>query len=578
MKRLLKYIRSYRRDCVLAPLFKLLEASFELLVPLVVASIIDVGIATNDRGFIWQRCLLMMGLAAVGLAAAISAQFFAARAATGFAARLRRALFEKVQSLSYTGLDRQGSSALLTRLTSDVNQVQTGVNLFLRLLLRSPFIVFGAMLMAFLVDAHAAWIFVALIAALGVVVAGLMALTMPRYKRTQQQLDRVTATTRENLAGVRVLRAFGREEAEIADFERHNHRLTRMQTAVGRLSALTNPLTYVLVNGAVVWLLHTGALRIDGGLLTQGAMVALYNYMSQILVELLKLANLIVTLSRAAACATRIADTLDEPNEPTPSAAAAAAAAASAGTAHVAFSQVGLTYAGAGAPTLTDISFTARRGDTVGILGPTGSGKTSLVQLIPRFYPASDGCITIDGQDINAWDETALRQRIGLVAQAPALFSGTIRSNLLWGDPHADDAALWEALQAAQAADFVKALPDGMDAPVQEDGRNFSGGQKQRLAIARALVRRPDILILDDATSALDYATDAALRHALRELPFHPTVFLVSQRTVSLRQADTILVLEDGVLIDAGTHEHLLQHCPLYQEIHYSQFKKEAQA
>ncbi len=574
MKRLLGYMKSYRRDCILSPLFKLLEASFELLVPLVVASIIDVGIATGDRTFIWQRCLLMMGLAAIGLAAAISAQFFAARAATGFAARLRRALFEKVQSLSYSGLDRQGASSLLTRLTSDVNQVQTGVNLFLRLLLRSPFIVFGAMAMAFTVDTRAAWIFVVLIAALGVTVAGLMALTMPRYRRAQQQLDRVTAATRENLAGVRVLRAFGREDAEIAEFERRNHRLTRMQTAVGRLSALTNPLTYVLVNSAVIWLLHTGALRIDSGALTQGAMVALYNYMSQILIELLKLANLIVTLSRSAACATRIADTIDAPDDT----AAVPAGLPTDPSAHVAFSHVGLTYNGAGAPTLTDISFSAARGDTIGILGPTGSGKSSLVQLIPRFYDATEGAVTVDGRDVKTLDAEALRRRVGLVAQSPALFGGTIRSNLLWGDPHADDDALWEALTAAQAADFVRALPDGLDAPVQEDGRNFSGGQRQRLAIARALARRPEILILDDATSALDYATDAALRRALRELPFHPTVFLVSQRTVSLSHADTILVLEDGALVGAGTHDQLMENCPLYREIHLSQFKKEAQA
>lgn len=574
MKRLLGYMKSYRRDCILSPLFKLLEASFELLVPLVVASIIDVGIATENTSFIWQRCLLMMGLAAIGLAAAISAQFFAARAATGFAARLRRALFEKVQSLSYTGLDRQGSSSLLTRLTSDVNQVQTGVNLFLRLLLRSPFIVFGAMAMAFTVDTRAAWIFVVLIAALGVTVAGLMALTMPRYRRAQQQLDRVTAATRENLAGVRVLRAFGREDAEIEEFERRNHRLTRMQTTVGRLSALTNPLTYVLVNCAVIWLLHTGALRINSGVLTQGAMVALYNYMSQILIELLKLANLIVTLSRSAACAARIADTLDAPDD----APATPADLPVDPSAHVAFSHVGLTYAGAGAPTLTDISFSAARGDTIGILGPTGSGKSSLVQLIPRFYDATEGAVTVDGRDVKTLDAEALRRRVGLVAQSPALFGGTIRSNLLWGDPDADDNALWEALTAAQAADFVRALPDGLDAPVQEDGRNFSGGQRQRLAIARALARRPEILILDDATSALDYATDAALRRALRELPFHPTVFLVSQRTVSLSHADTILVLEDGALVGAGTHEQLMESCPLYREIHLSQFKKEAQA
>lgn len=575
MKRLLRYLKPYRRDCILSPLFKLLEASFELLVPLVVAAIIDTGIGTGDRPFIWRMCLLLLLLAAVGLAAAISAQYFAARAATGFAARLRRELFVKIQSLSYAGLDRLGASSLLTRLTSDINQVQTGVNLFLRLLLRSPFIVLGAMVMAFTVDVRAAWIFVALIAALGAAVGILMSLTMPRYRRTQRQLDQVTASVRENLSGVRVLRAFGREDAETETFNRRNRRLVQMQTAVGRLSALTNPLTYVLVNAAVIWLLHVGALRVDGGALTQGAVVALYNYMSQILVELLKFANLIVTLSRSTACAARIADTLDAP--PPPAVPPLDAPAPAANT-HVAFSHVGLTYPEAGAPSLTDISFAAARGETVGILGPTGSGKSSLVQLIPRFYETTAGAVTVDGQDVKTLDPDALRRRVGVVAQSPTLFRGTVRSNLRWGAPDADDETLWQALAAAQAADFVRALPDGLDAPVQEDGRNFSGGQRQRLAIARALARRPEILILDDASSALDYATDAALRQALRTLPFSPTVFIVSQRTASLRQADRILVLEDGALVGAGSHEQLMESCALYREIHLSQFPKEVRA
>lgn len=571
MRRLFTFLKAHRRDCILAPLFKLLEASFELLVPLVVAAIIDTGIETGDRRYIWLMCLFLLVLAAVGLVAAISAQYFAARAATGFAARLRREVFLKIQSLSYSGLDRLGTSSLLTRITSDVNQVQTGVNLFLRLLLRSPFIVFGAMIMAFTVDTRAALVFVVLIAALGIAVAGLMALTMPRYRRAQQQLDRVTATTREHLAGVRVLRAFGKEETEVAEFERRNHTLARMQIAVGRLSALTNPLTYALVNIAVIWLLHTGALRVDAGALSQGAVIALYNYLSQILVELLKFANLIVTLSRSTACATRIADTLETPDDTSlPS------EAVSPSEAHVAFSGVELTYPGAGAVALSNITFSAARGDTVGILGPTGSGKSSLVQLIPRFYEATAGTIAVDGKDVRSHDAEALRRRIGVVAQSPALFRGTVRSNLLWGDADATDEMLWQALDAAQAADFVRALPKGLDAPVQEDGRNFSGGQRQRLAIARALVRRPDILILDDATSALDYATDAALRRALRELPFRPTVFLVSQRTVSLRHADTILVLEEGALVGAGTHDQLMETCPLYRDIHLSQFRKEA--
>ena len=571
MKRLLKYMKGYGRYCLLAPLFKLLEASFELLVPLVVAAVIDTGIKGGDAGFIWRMCALMLGLAAVGLAAAISAQYFAARAATGFAARLRRALFQKVQSLSYAALDKVGAASLLTRLTSDVNQVQTGVNLFLRLLLRSPFIVLGAMVMAFTVDSRAALIFLALIAALGVTVALLMRLTMPRYRRNQQQLDRVTAITRENLSGVRVLRAFGKEEAETAEFDRRSRTLTRSQIAVGRLSALTNPLTFVLVNGAVIWLLYTGAIRVEGGLLSTGAVVALYNYMSQILVELLKLANLIVNLSRSAACAARIADTLDTPEEETPPPAGDEIPADT----RVAFCNVELTYPGAGAPSLTGITFSVAPGQTVGIVGPTGAGKSSLVGLIPRFYDATGGTVAVDGVDVKQLDPEALRRRIGVVAQSPVLFAGTVRSNLLWGREDAGDDALWQALEAAQAADFVRALPEGLDAPVEEDGKGFSGGQRQRLAIARALVRQPEILILDDATSALDYATDAALRRALRALPFSPTVFLVSQRTVSLAGADLILVLEDGAPAGMGTHEQLMESCPLYRQIHLSQFRKE---
>lgn len=563
-------MRAYRRDCLLSPLFKLLEASFELLIPLVVASIIDVGLAGGNRGYLVKMFLLMVLLAVVGLVVALTAQYFAARAATGFAANVRQALFEKVQSLSYSGLDKLGTSSLITRLTSDVNQVQTGVNMVLRLLLRSPFIVFGAMIMAFLVDAKIALIFVVLIVLLFAAVFAVMALTMPRYRRNQQQLDKITSLTRENLAGVRVLRAFGKEEEETAAFSAANQSLTKAQIAVGRLSALTNPLTFALVNSALIALLYTGALRVDGGVLTQGAVVALYNYLSQILTELIKLANLIVTLSRLLACANRIADTLDISE----SAPAASDTAAPADT-HVAFSDVTLTYAGAGAPSLSHISFAARRGETVGILGPTGSGKSSLVQLIPRFYEVSDGTVTVDRRDVNAWDAADLRARIGLVAQFPMLFRGTVRSNLQWGDATATDEQMWEALRAAQAEPFVRDLPQGLDTPVQEDGKGFSGGQRQRLAIARALVRRPDILILDDATSALDYATDAALRKALRELPFAPTVFLVSQRTVSLQHADRILVLEDGALVGCGTHGELVENCPLYREIHSSQFKKE---
>ena len=574
MKRLLKYMNGHRRDCFLAPLFKLLEASFELLVPLVVAAIIDKGIGdpvNGGAGYIGKMCLLLLALAAVGLVAAISAQYFAARAATGFAAKLRRALFQKMQSLSYSGLDRLGSSSLLTRLTSDVNQVQTGVNLFLRLLLRSPFIVFGAMVMAFVVDSRVALVFVLLIAALSAAVAGLMALTMPRYRKNQQQLDQVTAITRENLSGVRVLRAFGMEEAEKAEFSRRNRLLEKFQIAAGRLSALTNPVTYVLVNAAVILLLYTGALRVESGTLSRGEVVALYNYLSQILVELLKLANLIVTLSRSLACATRIADTLDiteaapVPTETAPSDGAL-----------VAFHEVSLTYPGAGDASLSHITFSAKAGETVGILGPTGCGKSSLIQLIPRFYEATEGVVTVDGADVKAQDAAALREQVGLVSQSPTLFRGTVRSNLLWGDASATDEDLWEALRTAQAADFVAALPEGLDAPVQEGGKGFSGGQRQRLAIARALVRRPRILILDDATSALDYATDAALRRALRALPFSPTVFLVSQRTTSLQSADKILVLEEGEAVGWGTHDQLLETCPLYREIHLSLTREEA--
>lgn len=570
MKRLLCYLRDYRKEAICAPVFKILEASFELCVPLVVAAMIDNGIPNADRPYLWKMCLIMVLLGVVGLTSTLFAQFFAAKAATGFSAKLRHAMMAHIQKLSYTDLDRIGTSTLITRMTSDVNQVQNGVNLALRLLLRSPFIVFGAMIMAFTVDVKCALVFAAAIPLLSIVVFGIMLLTIPLYRKVQSQLDTVTDLTRENLTGFRVIRAFRKEADEIKRFCVQNEILMKMQNHVGSISALMNPLTYVILNGAVIALLYIGALRVDSGILSQGQVVALYNYLSQILVELIKLASLIITLTKTAACANRIADMLEtggctetEPDMPELS---------EMGT--VVFENVSLTYEGAGDASLTGISFSAKQGDVIGIIGGTGAGKSSLVNLIPRFYEPTSGTIRINGIDSRQFPKTELRARIGVVPQRAVLFKGTIRENLRWGNEHATDADFSEALRIAQAADVVASKPLGLEEPISENGSNLSGGQRQRLTIARALIRKPEILILDDSASALDYATDAALRKALRSIPDQPTVFLVSQRTASIRFADQILVLDDGELADIGTHDELLARCPIYQEIHYSQFPK----
>ena len=579
MKAMLRYLDGYRRETVIAPLFKMLEALFDLFVPLVMADIIDHGIAAGDTRYILLRCGLLVLLGSVGLLCSVTAQYFSAKAAVGYASSLRHALFSHIQSLSFSSLDQLGVSTLITRMTSDVNQVQNGLNLFLRLFLRSPFVVFGSLVMAFFIDGRAALIFALTIPLLSVVVFGIMRLTMPMYQRAQTGLDRVLSITQENLSGARVVRAFHKEAAETERFREANAGLARMQLRVGRLSALMNPLTYAIVNLAIVALLQTGAVNIDAGSLRQGDLIALVNYMGQVLIELVKLANLIIQVSRALASAKRIGAVLAAPagmqfpaenRAPRPAAPGAQIA--------VRFSHVCLTYAGAGAESLSDISFLARRGETIGVIGGTGSGKTSLVSLIPRFYDASSGTVEVFGQPVTDYDRQTLRSRIGLVMQKTRLFSGTIRDNLRYGDAAADDAALWEALSTAQAAEFVRAKPRGLDEMVEQDGRNLSGGQRQRLAIARALVRRPDILILDDSASALDFATDAALRQAIAGLPGDMTVFIVSQRTASLMQADRILVLDDGQLVGNGTHGELLKTCAVYREIHESQFQRGGEA
>ena len=573
MKTLFPFLKPYRRECVLSPLFKLFEAILELLVPLIMAAIIDYGISMRDTGYVLRMGLLLVGLGLLGFAASVTAQFFAAKAAVGFAAKLRSSLFSHIQRFSYTELDTLGAPTLINRMTTDLNQVQTGVNMTLRLLLRSPFIVFGAMVMAFTVDAKTALIFVALIPLLAAVMVGVMWLTLPRHRQVQGQLDRVLLHTRENLTGVRVLRAFNKQGAEIAAYEGDNGKLCEMQLRVGRLSALMNPLTYVLVNGALVALLWSGAWQVQGGLLSQGAVVALVNYLSQILVELIKFANLIVTVTKAAACAGRIETVLKR--QPSMAEAASPTAANADGAGEVRFQSVSMRYQGAGGDSLTGISFTARRGQTVGVIGGTGSGKSTLVNLIPRFYDADQGQVLVGGVDVREQPLEALREKIAVVPQKAVLFHGTIRENLLWGKRNATDAELWAALETAQAAEVVRGKALGLDEPIEQGGRNLSGGQRQRLTIARALVKQPEILILDDSASALDYATDAALRKALREMASPATVFVVSQRASSIRFADLILVLDDGRLVGSGTHDELLQGCPVYQEIYYSQYPKE---
>lgn len=569
MKIYLRFLKEYPRESVLAPLFKLLEACFDLCVPLVVAAMIDRGIGTGDTGFLWKMTLLLVLLAFVGLACSVTAQYFASKAAVGTATRLRRELFAHMQAFTYTQTDRVGTASMITRMTSDINQLQTGVNITLRLLLRSPIIVFGAMAMAFTVSVRLAWIFVGVVPLLALVVFGVMLGTIPLYRKVQARLDRVTAATRENLNGTRVVRAFCKEEAEIRRFDGINRDQTALQERTGRLSALMNPLTYVLINLAVLLIIRQGGFSVAAGTLTQGQVVALVNYMAQILVELVKLASSVFTVTKAVACGKRIGAVLDMPagqeivKDETPRTADEA----------VAFEKVSLTYEGDSAPSLQDITFTALRGQTVGVIGGTGAGKSSLIQLIPRFYEATEGSVRVFGAEVRSYEPAALRGRIGIVPQKAELFRGTIRSNLQWGKKDADDAALWQALEDAQAADFVREKEGQLDAPVEQKGRNFSGGQRQRLTIARALVGQPEILILDDSASALDYATDARLREALRRLPYHPTIFFISQRTASLRACDQILVLEDGRLVGMGTHETLLRDCPVYREIHESQYK-----
>lgn len=583
MKKLLIYLRDYKKESVLGPLFKLLEASFELIVPLVVASMIDVGIANHDRGYILRMCLIMAALGLIGLICAVTAQYFAAKAAVGFATKLRHGLFSHIQSLSFSQMDKEGTSTLITRMTSDINQVQSGVNLVLRLFLRSPFIVFGAMIMAFTVDVRAALIFVVVIPILSVIVFGIMLISIPMFKKVQGGLDKVLGITRENLTGVRVIRAFGEEEHEILKFDEETDRLKHLQEVAGRISALMNPLTYVVINGGLIVLIYTGALQVEAGILTQGQVVALVNYMSQILVELVKLANLIITVTKAFACGNRIQNIFEIPAgmETSSTSTNTSSLEAQSGSSSpetekgtVEFDHVSLRYYEGGEQALTDIHFKAKKGATIGVIGGTGSGKSSLVNLIPRFYDVEKGSVKVDGRDVREYPLAQLRDKIGVVMQKAVLFKGTIRENLLWGNENASDEDLWDAIKAAQAEEFVLQKRDKLDEMIEQEGRNLSGGQKQRLSIARALVKKPEILILDDSSSALDYATDAALRKSIKDLPGEITVFIVSQRASSMLHADTIIVLDDGNVAGMGTHEELLKGCEVYQEIYYSQFER----
>ena len=570
MGKILRFLKHYKKEAVLGPFFKMLEALFELFIPLVVADIVNVGIAGGDKTYVLSRCGLMVLLGLVGLFASVTAQYFSAKAAVGMATELRFALFEKIGRLSYAETDRFGTATLLSRATADVSQIQNAVNMVLRLFLRSPFIVFGAMIMAFTVSPQVATTFVVTIPALSVVIFGIMLVSIPLYRRVQERLDRVLGLTRENLKGARVIRAFVREDETTQEFTAATGDLARLQRFSGRVSALLNPLTYVIINLSVLAVIWLGGVQVQSGGLLTGDVIALYNYMSQILVELIKLANFIILITKACACGSRINRIFDAPDGlPTTD------DPKQMGHNGVEFRNVSLAYHKDGERVLSDISFEAKPGQTVGVIGGTGSGKTSLVNLIPRFYDATEGAVLVGGVDVREQDPDALRAKIGMVPQKPELFAGTVRENLLWGDEHADDGALIEALKAAQAADFVLDSPQGLDAPVEQGGRNFSGGQRQRLTVARALVRRPAILILDDSASALDYATDAAMRKALAALPYRPTVFIVSQRTASIREADTILVLEDGEIVGKGTHEDLLSTCPVYREIYDSQFGRE---
>ena len=589
MNRLMKYLSGYKKESILAPLFKLLEAFFELLVPLVMASIIDRGIHVGgaggpDTAHIWRMGLCLLALAVVGLVSSITAQFFAAKAAVGFSAKLRQALFDHIQGLDFTNVDKAGTSTMITRMTSDVNQIQSGVNLVLRLFLRSPIIVFGAMIMAFTIDVKSALVFVVAIPLLAIVVFGIMIWTMPLYKKVQANLDRVLGVTRENLTGVRVIRAFHQEEKEEERFRGHTNALADSQVFVGKISAVMNPVTYVVVNGAIIVLIYIGAVQVNVGSLTQGEVVAIINYMSQILVELVKLANLIITVTKALACADRVAGVFEIQNEDWMTAGRqvsdgkAQTVQPGSGTGETPFLQfdhVSLTYAGAGAETLHDIDFTVNKGDTIGVIGGTGSGKSSLINLIPGFYPATEGCIRLEGKDIRQMPEGELRQIVGMVPQKAVLFKGTIRSNLQWGKPDATEDEMWQAIDTAQAREVVEGKRDGLDAEIAQNGKNLSGGQRQRLTIARALVRKPQILILDDSASALDYATDARLRTALKKVEGGTTTFIVSQRASSIRHADKIIVLDDGEMAGIGTHDQLLENCDVYREIYFSQYPEE---
>ena len=572
MKKLWKYMRDYRREGILAPLFKLLEASLELLVPLVMAQIIDTGIANGDRGFILSRCGILAALAAVGLVCSITAQYFAAKASVGFAAKLRNTLFKHIQSLSYSKLDTQGTGTLIARITGDINQVQSGMNLALRLLLRSPFVVFGAMIMAFTIDVKAALVFVVTIPLLSIVVFGIMLWSIPMYKKVQARLDKVLGITRENLSGVRVIRAFCKEDEERREFGERNAALTKLQLMVGRVSAAMNPATYIMINLGIAVLIYVGALRVDSGILTQGQVVALYNYMSQILVELVKLASLIITITKALACAGRVSAALDVESD-----------MHGADTMpkeidtdeEVRFENVEFGYATGGEPALSGISFSVKKGETMGIIGGTGSGKSSLVSLIPRFYDATGGHVYIKENDVKDYPLGALREMVGMVPQKAVLFKGTIRENLRWGSADATEEEMERALSDAQALEIVKAKPEGLDSPVAQNGKTLPGGQRQRLTIARALIKKPEILILDDSASALDYATDLALRRSLAALSYKPTVFIVSQRASSILHADKIAVLDEGKMVGLGTHDELMQTCPVYREIYYSQYEQE---
>lgn len=578
MKKLLKYLKDYKLESVMGPLFKMLEASFELFVPLVMANIIDTGIKNADQPYIWKMCGMLILLAAIGLTCSLTAQYFSAKAAVGFGTALRNDLFRHINSLSYREIDTIGTSTLITRMTSDINQVQSGVNLVLRLFLRSPFIVFGAMIMAFQVNVRAALIFVVAIPLLSIVVFGILLISMPLYKKVQKQLDRVLLTTRENLLGARVVRAFNRQQDEMKKFDEENSLLVNSQVFVGKISALMNPVTYVIVNGATIILIWTGAWQVEGGIITQGAVVALVNYMSQILVELVKLANLIITISKSLACANRISAVFEETSSIEDKAGTVALAANAEGAqeqpAKVEFASMDFAYAGSSENALSQISFRAMRGQTIGIIGGTGSGKSTLVNLIPRFYDATGGRVLVDGVNVKDMPLQVLREKIGIVPQKAVLFKGTLRDNIRWGKPDATDEEIYHALEIAQARDFVDSKDEGLDLMIQQGGKNLSGGQKQRLTIARALVRNPEILVLDDSASALDFATDAALRKAIRENTKDMTVFLVSQRATTIKNADQILVLDDGNLVGRGTHKELLDTCEVYREICFSQLSE----